>query len=124
MSATPLERTAPELATLVGHAEAPGTAAAAAGQRSFRPVLGVLTVFWIYVALSNVMYANSMQASLSSMNVEHVFAAWDAQLLQHLLLYPVFIFCMWASLRIGWQRPWRALPLLIACALGFAVLAS
>jgi hypothetical protein len=125
MSATPLERIAPEIATLVGHVEAPpGAAAAAVGQRSFRPVLGVLTAFWIYVALSNVMYANSMQASLSSMNVEHVFAAWDARLLQHLLLYPVFIFCMWASLRIGWQRLWRALPLQIVCALGFAVLAS
>ena len=124
MSASPLERIAPALAVLTGREPAAAIPAEAAGQPSFRPVLGVLTVFWIYVALSNVMYANNMQASLSSMNMEHVFAAWDARLLQHLMLYPLFILCMWRSLRIGWQPLWRAIPLQVLCALGFAVIAS
>jgi hypothetical protein len=124
MSASPLERIAPAIAVLTGRERLAAAPAEAVGQPSFRPLLGVLTVFWIYVALSNVMYANNMQASLSSMNMEHVFAAWDARLLQHLMLYPLFILCMWRSLRIGWQPLWRAVPLQLLCALGFAVLAS
>ena len=79
-------------------------AAPLTSRTSLRPLLGVLSAFWIYVALSNVMYANNMQASLSSQNIEHVFAPWDARLVQHLLLYPLFILCMWVSLRTGWQR--------------------
>jgi hypothetical protein len=120
MSASSLEPIAPVLATR----DRAVTQAAASAQSSFRPLLGVLTAFWIYVALSNVMYANNMQASLSAMKVEHVFARWDARLLQHLILYPLFILCMWVSLRTGWQRLWRALPVQLFCALGFAVLAA
>jgi Histidine kinase len=124
MSASPLERIGPAIAVLTGRERAGVLPPEAVAQPSFRPLLGVLTVFWIYVALSNVMYANNMQASLSSMKIEHVFAAWDARLLQHLMLYPLFILCMWRSLRIGWQPLWRAVPLQLLCALGFAVLAS
>jgi hypothetical protein len=126
MSVSPLERVAPALAALVERARTPAAQAAplAEGRTSLLPLLGVLSVFWIYVALSNVMYANNMQASLSSQKIEHVFAPWDARLLQHLLLYPLFILCMWVSLRTGWQRLWRALPIQLLCALGFAVLAS
>jgi hypothetical protein len=124
MSASPLERIAPALAALAGEGAARAAQPAGAARSSFRPFLGVLTAFWIYVAISNVMYANNMQASLSLMKVEHVFAPWDARLVQHLLLYPLFVLCMWGSLRIGWLRPWRAVPLQLACALGFAVLAS
>ena len=124
MSASPLERIAPALAALAGEGRARAAQAAGAARTSFRPFLGVLTAFWIYVAVSNVMYANNMQASLSLMKVEHVFAPWDARLLQHLLLYPLFVLSMWGSLRTGWQRPWRAIPVQLLCALGFAVLAS
>jgi hypothetical protein len=123
MSASPLERIAPALAALTG-AEHVAAVPAATGRISFRPLLGVLSVFWVYVALSNIMYANNMQASLSSMNMEHVFARWDARLVQHLLLYPLFILCMWTSQRTGWQRPWRAVPIQLLCALGFAILAA
>src|SRR3569833_2264541 len=64
----------------------------------------ILTVFWIYVAFSNVLYANSMQASFNSMPGQfHVFAPSSARLLQHLLIYPVLLLCTWASLRIGWR---------------------
>jgi len=124
MSASPLERIAPALAVPAERVRASATPAAAAAHSPFRPLLGLLTVFWIYVALSNILYANSMQASLSSMKVEHVFAPWDARLVQHLLLYPLFIFAMWSSLRTGWQPLLRALPLQLLCAFGFSVLAS
>jgi hypothetical protein len=126
MSASPLERIAPGLTALGRPPARPGPAAATAPVThvSFRPFLGVLTVFWIYVALSNVMYANNMQASLSVQNIEHVFAPWDARILQHLLLYPLFILAMRGALRTGWQPLWRTLPKQVLCALGFAILAS
>ena len=87
------------------------------------PYFGILTAFWIYVALSNVLYANSMQAMLSTIRFGDVFAPWDARLLQHMLLYPFLLTCIWASLRVGWQPIWRALPIQLACALAFSVLA-
>src|SRR5256885_9613724 len=124
MSASPLDRITPPFADLAKHAGVqPGREALAAGP-SFWPHLTVLTAFWIYVALSNGLYANSMQASLSSMKIEHVFAAWDARLIQHLLLYPLFLLSMWRSLRTGWRPLWRTVPIQLLCALGFAVLAS
>ena len=122
MSASPLERIAPTLAALAGSGRV--RVADAEARSSFRRFVWVLTAFWVYVALSNVMYAHNMQASLSSMKVEHVFAPADARLVQHLLLYPLFIFFMWGSLRAGWQPLWRKLPLQLLCALVFVVLAS
>jgi len=113
---------APALTAPPGSLRAP--AASAAAQSAFRPFLWLLTAFWVYVALSNVMYANNMNASLTSMKVEHVFAPADARLLQHLMLYPLFLFCMWRSLRTGWQPRWRALPLQLGLALLFVVPAS
>lgn len=84
----------------------------------------MLTAFWVYVLLSNLMYANNMQAGLTQMKIERVFAPSGARLLQHLLLYPLFLLCMWRSWRSGWQPLRRALPLQLLCALGLCILAS
>jgi hypothetical protein len=65
-----------------------------------------------------------LQTSLSSIKVEHVFAPSGARLMQHLLLYPLFILCMWRALRTGWAPLWRALPVQLLFALVFAVVAS
>lgn len=124
MSASPLERIAPTLAALAGSGRERLAAAAKPAATAFHPFLWVLSAFWVYVAISNVMYATNMQASLSSMKVEHVFAPADARLLQHLMLYPLFILCMWRSLRTGWQPLWRTLPIQIGFALLFVVPAS
>src|SRR3984893_17293672 len=124
MSASPLERITPAFAPLAGYGGAQAGREALAAGRTFWPHLAVLTAFWIYVALSNVLYANNMQASLSTMKMEHVFAPWDARLIQHLLLYPLFLLSMWRSLRTGWRPLWRTVPIQLLCALGFAVLAS
>jgi Histidine kinase len=88
------------------------------------PLFGVLTAFWLYVALSNVLYGVSMQAFLATLRMHNVYAPWNARLLQHVFLYPVLLGCVWASLRIGWQPMWRAAPLQLLCALGFSILAS
>jgi hypothetical protein len=85
----------------------------------------ILTVFWIYVALSNVLYANSMQASFDSLPGNlHVFAPSCARLLQHLFLYPLLLGCIWASGRIGWTSMARKLPLQLLLAVCFAVVAK
>jgi Histidine kinase len=88
------------------------------------PLFGILTAFWFYVALSNVLYGMSMQTVLMTLKMHNVYAPWNARLLQHVFLYPVLLGCVWASLRIGWQPLWRAAPLQLLCALGFATLAS
>jgi hypothetical protein len=89
-----------------------------------RPPLLIVTAFWAYVAASNVLYANSMQANLTALHVAHFFAGWQPRLMQHLILYPVLLACIWASLRIGWQPLARRLPLQVLMALGFAISAS
>jgi Histidine kinase len=88
------------------------------------PQLAILTVFWAYITLSNVLYARSMSASLDPSGTEHLFAPWTARALQHLLLYPVLVVCVRVSLRVGWRPAWRALPMQLAIALLFAVLAA
>src|SRR5690242_14509106 len=71
-------------------------------------LLLILTSFWVYVTISNVFYANSMQISMASLSDKPFFAPWTSRVLQHLFLYPVFIGCVWTSLRVGWQPLWRA----------------
>jgi len=88
------------------------------------PLLALLTSFWIYVALSNVLYAHSMQASFASMAPGHYFAPWDARVLQHLMLYPILVSCVLLSLRTGWQPAWRALPAQLGLGVAFSILAA
>jgi hypothetical protein len=123
MSASPLERIAPALASVAGNPRE-RVAAANSDVPGFRNFLWLLSAFWVYVAISNVMYATNIQASLTSMKVEHVFAPADARLLQHLMLYPIFLFCMWRSLRTGWEPLWKTLPLQLGLALLFVIPAS
>jgi hypothetical protein len=89
-----------------------------------RQNLIILTVFWVYVACSNVLYANSMQASIAEMGGKHVFAPACSRFIQHLLLYPVLLSCVWASMHMGWQSLWRKLPGQLSLAFVFAALAQ
>jgi len=90
----------------------------------FWPLLAVLTTFWVYVTLSNVLYATSMQASFASMAPGRYFAPWDQRVLQHVLLYPFLVLCVLGSLRLGWQPLWRKLPAQVGLALLFSALGS
>jgi hypothetical protein len=89
-----------------------------------RPLVAILTAFWIYVMLSNLLYAREMQISLSAMSSAHLFASWDARVVQHLVLYPVLIGCTLLSLRVGWQPAWRAWPIQVLLGVTFSALAS
>jgi two-component system, LytTR family, sensor kinase len=83
----------------------------------------IVTVFWAYVTVSDILYANSLRAGLSALNVNDFFAPWSARLLQHLFLYPVLLGCVRASTRIGWRPILPRVPLQAVLALAFAVLA-
>ncbi|HWW20472.1 MAG TPA: histidine kinase [Steroidobacteraceae bacterium] len=82
-------------------------------------LLGVLSVYWCYVALSNVLYAHSMQATIED---HWAFAPPLPRLLQHAFLYPLLMGSVWISLRVGWRPVWRAVPVQVLMGLGFAVL--
>src|SRR5438309_675625 len=103
MSVTPLERSTPELGALTRQDGALPRGNTLAGALTLRPQHSELTAFWIYVALSIGLFDNSMQASFSNMKMEHVLAPWDVRLIQHLVLYPLFLLSMWRSMRTGWQ---------------------
>ncbi len=97
----------------------------ATGARSTMwPQLGILTAFWVYVMLSNVLYARSMSATLDPMGSEHFFASWQSRVLQHLMMYPVLIACVWASRRIGWRPAWHTWPPQVLLAVTFSALGS
>ncbi len=91
---------------------------------SYWPSLGILTGYWVYVTLSNILYASSMSAGFDAMSTEHHFAPWNARVLQHALLYPALLASVWASLKIRWSPLRYALPMQLFIAVAFAALGS
>jgi hypothetical protein len=93
-----------------------------AGGLSLRQFLGISCLFWVYVALSNILYAYSMRTGMAHMTNVSFFAAWDTRLLQHLLLLPILLVSFWASLRIQWRPLLIAVPLQLILGGVFAAL--
>jgi hypothetical protein len=93
------------------------------GGLSLRQFLGITCLFWVYVALSNILYAYSMRIGIARLTTGSVFAAWDARLLQHVILLPVLLVSFWASLRIQWRPLLVALPLQLVLGVVFSALA-
>jgi hypothetical protein len=88
----------------------------------WRHFLLIAGLFWAYVTLSNVLYAHTFGGTLAQMKVNDLFAPWRPRVLQHLMLLAPLLGCYWASLRIGWRPTWKALPLQVVLAVGFAAL--
>jgi len=124
MNALPMERLITAPGAAADHSPSAIEQKLLFAKQGLWPLFGILTAFWVYVALSNVLYGISMQAVLATLRMHNVYAPWNARLLQHVFLYPVLLGCVWASLRIGWQPLWRAAPVQLLCALGFSILAS
>ena len=82
-----------------------------AGGLSLRQFLGISGMFWVYVTLSNILYAYSMRTGMAQVTNVSFFAAWDTRLLQHVLLLPILLVSFWASLRIQWRPLLIAVPL-------------
>ena len=94
-----------------------------AGGLSLRQFLGVSCLFWAYVAVSNILYAYSMRTGMAHVTNISFFAAWDARLLQHVLLLPILLVSFWASLRIQWRPLLIAVPLQLILGCVFAAMA-
>jgi hypothetical protein len=119
MASVPSEQAiAVPMGMAAGEQRAPAAAVSASGLNMLS-LFGVLSVYWCYVALSNVLYAHSMQATMEQ---EWVFAPPLPRLMQHAFLYPLLLGCVWTSLRVGWQPAWRAVPIQLLMGLTFAVL--
>jgi hypothetical protein len=86
-----------------------------------RTLLLLTMIFWVYVTLSNILYAHSMQINATQVTHAVLFAPWDVRVLQHILLLPVLFACFCVSIRVGWA-PLRGLPVQIALGVGFASL--
>jgi hypothetical protein len=93
------------------------------GGLSARQFVGMVCLFWLYVVLSNVLYAYSMRTGLARVTNAPLYAAWDARVMQHVLLLPLLLISYWASLRVQWRPLWLALPLQAILAFAFAALA-
>jgi hypothetical protein len=93
------------------------------GGLSLPQFLAVAALFWVYVTLSNILYAYSMRTGIASMTKVSLFAPWDARLLQHVLLLPVLLVSFWASLRIEWRPLLIALPLQLILGIVFSAMA-
>jgi hypothetical protein len=107
---------------MIGFDTAESPARRFAGGLSLRQFLGISCMFWVYVALSNILYAYSMRTGMAHITNVSFFAAWDTRLLQHVLLLPILLVSFWASLRIQWRPLLIAVPLQLILGGVFAAL--
>ncbi len=94
-----------------------------AGELTLRQFVALVCSFWLYVTLSNVLYAYSMRTGISHITNVPLFAPWEARVLQHVLLLPCLLVSYWAALRIEWRPLLSAVPLQAILATVFAALA-
>jgi hypothetical protein len=85
--------------------------------------LAVVCLFWVYVTVSNILYAYGMRSGIARQTTVSVFATWDARLLQHVLLLPMVLVSFWASLKVQWRPLLLALPLQLILGAVFAAMA-
>ena len=97
-----------------------GHYASSLSRRQFFTIVGL---FWVYVTLSNVLYAYGMRTGIAKVTNLPLFSPWDARVLQHVYLLPLILVSYWASMRIQWRPLLVAAPLQIILALAFAALA-
>jgi sensor histidine kinase YesM len=90
---------------------------------SFWPMVAIAGAFWAYATISAVLYAYGIGTALVITGQESIFAPWHIRVMLYGLLFAPLVACYWYSLRIGWRPWWRAVPLQLAMATAFAVLA-
>jgi hypothetical protein len=87
-----------------------------------RQFIGIVCGFWLYVTVSDVVYAHSMRTGISHLAGVALFVGWDVRVLQHVFLLPVLMVSFWAALVIEWRPLWLALPLQLVLAAAFAAI--
>src|SRR5882757_2538139 len=80
---------------------------------SRRQFFAIVCSFWVFVTLSDVLYAYSMRTGIARATNMPLFAPWDVRVFQHLLLLPFLAVSFWASLRVQWKPLLAAVPLQI-----------
>jgi len=93
------------------------------GALSRRQFFAIVCSFWMYVTVSDVLYAYSLRTGIARDDFVPSFAAWDARVLQHAILLPFLLVSFWSSLRIQWRPLWVAIPLQILLGTCFAAMA-
>lgn len=91
---------------------------------AFKRLLAVAAGYWLYVTVSDILYAQSLRVGFSEVTTAELFVPWNIRLVQHLVLFPAFVGCLWLSLKAGWKPLWRALPLQWLLAMFFAIAAA
>jgi hypothetical protein len=93
--------------------------------RGLRPgqFYAIVALFWLYVTLSNVLYAYSMRTGIAHVTDVPLFAPWDARVMQHVVLLPILMVSYWASLRVQWRPLLIALPMQLLLGVLFAAVA-
>lgn len=89
---------------------------------SRRGVLTLGSLFWAYVTLTNLVYAEGMRIELDELSRVMLFVPWQQRLVQHVLMLPLLLVCYSTAVRIGWRPPARRVPQQLALALGFSLL--
>jgi hypothetical protein len=88
-----------------------------------RQFVGIVCLFWLYVTLSDVVYAYGVSTGFAHLtSTEMLFAPWDVRVCQHLLLFPALMASFWASLLVEWRPLWLALPIQLTLAGAFAAI--
>jgi Histidine kinase len=93
------------------------------GGLSPRQFCAIVSLFWLFVTLSDVLYAYGMRTGIARVTDVPLFAAWDARVLQHVLLLPFLAISFWASLRMQWRPLPVTIPLQIILGCAFAAAA-
>jgi len=88
-----------------------------------RQFFAVVCSFWLYVTVSNVLYAYGMRTGIAAVTNLPLFAPWNARVIQHLLLLPFLLVSYRASQRIQWRPVLVAIPLQLVLGLVFAAIA-
>jgi two-component system, LytTR family, sensor kinase len=90
---------------------------------STRGLLILASVFWAYVALTDIVYHEAVRIELRNVSsVVVLIAVWQQRLLQYVLMLPLLLICYSRAVRIGWTPAWRRVPQQILLALGFSLL--
>jgi hypothetical protein len=103
----------------------PNTTALAEEAHQFlsrRGVLILASLYWAYVTLTDIVYAEAMRIELLEMTKIAVFWPWQYRLLQHVLMLPLLLVCYATAVRIGWTPARRRVPQQLALAFGFSLM--
>ena len=83
----------------------------------------LVTVFWAYVTGADILATEGRDAVLEAMRLGPIYAPWVPRLIEHLVLYPTLLGCLWLSRCIGWRPYARRVPAQAALGLVFSSLA-